>query len=108
MNDFNNTANASGLESTTYSFRAESPVDVANFILAIVQEGIFLIGSQMSSLILTGPLYSGEVTFQFESLSPLEEIRRVMRTIEDSHVMLQTLLPVPLSENRCERDFSIV
>jgi hypothetical protein len=102
MNDFNNTANASGLETTTYSFRAESPVDVANFILAIAREEMFFIDAQMNSL------NFGEVSLQFESPSTLEEIRRVIRTIDDSHVMFQTLLAVPLSENRCERDYNIV
>lgn len=37
-----------------------------------------------------------------------EEVLELIRSINDGHVMLQTLQPVPLSENSLERDYDRV
>ena len=44
---------------------------------------------------------------EFESTASLEEVRNVMRLVEDGHVMLQTLRPIPLNENSLDRDTSV-
>ena len=38
---------------------------------------------------------------------PLEELRALMRLQEDSHLMVQTVRPLPMSKNDLSRDWSV-
>ena len=37
----------------------------------------------------------------------LEQLQEALRSVEDAHVMLQTLRQVPLAENSLRRDYDI-
>ena len=88
------------LHMPTYSFRAECTVDVDHFLQALTALGI-------SATIQRVPdCQFPDVDVQLETLAPLDVIRNVMRKIEDSHVMCQTLRACPLAENTLQRDYS--
>ena len=90
----------------TYSFRSEYVPDAVVFlnrILEYIQEKELFF---TSLFIQTDPRVQ-ESLVQFQSKISLEELREILRNIEDSHVMLQTLRQIPLSQNKCDRDWSI-
>jgi hypothetical protein len=92
----------------TYSLRAECPADVARLILALTQKRLFVVGAQMTSPFTQDGGHTGEALFEFLTACTLDELRVVIRTLEDSHVMLQTLRALPLSSNKFERDYTLV
>lgn len=93
-------------EMKTYSFRAEYVPDAVKFLNNVLT---YISGRELyftSLLIVTDPRLQ-EPIVQFQSKISLEELREILRNIEDSHVMLQTLRPIPLSQNKCDRDWSV-
>jgi hypothetical protein len=86
-----------------FSFRAECLADVALFITATVEHG--QPGSLMNFRCNTADF--GEVLGEFDSTMSLEDLRGVLREIEDSHVLMQTLRQLPLAQNSGERDFNV-
>jgi hypothetical protein len=50
---------------------------------------------------------SGEIAVELHTPLGLDYLRGIMRQVVDGHVMLQTLRPIPLAENKLERDFTI-
>jgi hypothetical protein len=94
----------------TYSLRAECLVDIANFIkelcntdLCVEQVTIATESYIANDTVLPLP----EAKMQFVSAASLTELRDVIRTVTDGHVMLQTLRALPLSENKLERDYDL-
>lgn len=82
----------------TFSFRAESPLDVQRFLAAAEQSGIEMTISQHPDATL--PDVEVELTAAYADLMQLQEI---LMTVEDSQVMLETLRESPLAENSLER-----
>lgn len=85
-----------------YSFRAELPQDVGKLLYALSKRNIFFKYSKQ------GTSHLPDVYVELRTNATIEALRDTLRTIEDSHVMLQTLRALPLKENDLERDFSIV
>lgn len=46
-----------------------------------------------------------ESVFEMEIDTDIETLENLIRQVPDGEVMLQTLLPVPLKDNNCERDY---
>lgn len=93
---------------TRYSCRAETPVDVVRF-LAPMYDKCFDEGKQLGELtIIPFGVASPDCKVEFVSSYDLKELREVMQTVEDGHVMVETLRPVPLMLNSLERDRSFV
>lgn len=84
----------------TYSFRAEFPSDANAFLQQAYQKDItlthFIPDRDMP-----------DVVVQFSSEYSLEDFRAIMRTIPDSHVMIQTLQPKSIKDSDIERDYGI-
>lgn len=73
-----------------YAFRCEYPVDLARFILAVQDncpEGRYCKLQTASQLDPVTP----DLTVAIESNLSLAEIGNIMATIEDGHVMIETL-----------------
>ncbi len=85
----------------TLSFRAECEHDVRLLFEAILAEGFMLKRSIDRSQMFP------DVRVEITTSANLEEIMAIMRTIPDSHVMMQTLRAVPLNENSLEREFPV-
>jgi hypothetical protein len=86
----------------TYSFRAEVPVDVVAFKALLNREGV------VSDLNVVGGGELPDVKADMRADAPLERLQELMRQVDDGHVMLQTLRPVPLADNSLVRDFEII
>lgn len=88
------------------SFRAEFPQDVSEFRKAL--------WSLCDTHDLSRTIVATKHHYQFPTLEPfveiqstsvtMEDVRGLLEKIDDSHVMLETLRPVPLNENSMERD----
>lgn len=89
-------------ELLVYSFRAKSSQDVGKFLYALSQRNIFFKYSKQGSSNLP------DVYVELRTSATIEDLRDVLRTVKDSHVMLETLKALPLSEDNLERDISIV
>lgn len=90
-----------------YSFRAEGVCDVVNFchtLHHLVMERREHFGALQ---IKTDPTGFHECVVEFRSTLGLETLRGILRKQIDSHVMLETLRPVPLVENSLERDSNV-
>lgn len=85
-----------------FSFRAECFHDVQLFLDATTKNGT-------TTATIVKPDNNGfaDHEIEFQSMLPLEELREVMRSIADGHVMVQTLRQCPLSENSLERDKTV-
>ena len=89
-------------ELSVYSFRAELSQDVDKFLYALSQRNIFFKYSKQ------GSSHLPDICVELHTSATIEDLRDVLRTVKDSHVMLETLRALPLSENNLERDISIV
>lgn len=85
----------------TFSFRAECPHDVEMFVAGCEMVG-HPIDMQMQTI-------KGvpDVTGECQVDTSLHVLQNVLRGIEDSHVLVQSLRQVPLAQNSLERDHSI-
>ena len=91
---------------TRYSCRAETPVDVVRF-LAPMYDRCREDQKQLGELtIIPYPNVSPDCKVEFVSNYSLQELREVMQTVEDGHVMVETFRPVPLMLNSLKRDSS--
>lgn len=84
-----------------YSFRAECAHDVAQFQSACDVAGVTV------ALTLHPDELLPDVDVGMESPASLDELRNVMRKVEDGHVMLQTLRQCLLKDNSLALDFEI-
>ncbi len=82
---------------TIYSCRAELLQDAELFVKTIK-------GSLPVDVVQIVNLSMGEVAIEIESTAEIETLREVLRDQIDAHVMLETMRPIPLSENMLERD----
>lgn len=53
------------------------------------------------------PCYTPDVSVELNTTLFIEELRVILREIQDSHIMIETLRQVPLSENSLDRDRTI-
>lgn len=84
-----------------FSFRAECKVDVERFHQECARRGLLVTWAMQSDEI--GP----DVEVDAQSTASLAELRDVMHSVVDGHVMLQTLRECPLSQNTLERDYNL-
>lgn len=82
------------------SFRAECTNDVRLFKETVTKERLPI---QIQEVALS----LGEVAVELTTNLPKIEIVKVLRKQKDSHVMIQTLRAVQMSENSLERDYSL-
>lgn len=85
-------------EINTFSFRAECAEDVQVVIEAANLAGV-------AGVIVSREVHDGcvpDVEVEVKAAATLEQLRHVMRAIEDGQVMLQTLRQCPLAENSME------
>ena len=81
------------------SFRAETQTDVERLQDAVARAGHHtMIASQQT----TAPW--ADVDVQMKTAADLETVRDLMRTVDDGHVMVQTLRACPLKDNPLTRD----
>ncbi|WP_163575295.1 hypothetical protein [Halomonas faecis] len=86
----------------TYSFRAECDYDTQQFLRAIDLSGFTITG------LVIDPIDGlPDVQMQITTDASLEQLRDILRSITDSHVMLQTLRQAPLAGNSLKRDYEL-
>lgn len=85
----------------TYSFRAECDYDVSAFF-----HNAKKIAVETGSEFIDDGISNG-VGQQFRSSMSLETLRGILRLQQDSHVILQTLRPLPLNLNDLNRDYDL-
>ncbi|ELG7182132.1 TPA: hypothetical protein ACP3ZG_001625 [Pseudomonas aeruginosa] len=88
----------------TFSFRAEGENDVVQFLAAAEAHGLTVQGNGT-----VRPDADGlpDVDVEIQTSATLEQLQDVLRNLEDSHVMLQTLRQLPLDINSLERDYDL-
>lgn len=84
---------------SVFSFRAEFLEDFITFKNVCAEQGI----SFNATVYIDAKL--PDVCVEFEVDVAIEVLMTVLRSIVDSHVMLQTLEPLPLKDNPCKRDY---
>lgn len=91
-----------------FSFRAECAHDVTEFVVAAHKAGVAVVVTRLNPMMFneTDPMPDTTAEFYCHG-GALEQMRDVLRTIPDSHVMLQTIQQVRLKDNKLERDYSI-
>lgn len=83
-----------------FSFRGEFGQDVIVFKNRCKEEGIVI------KNITEDPYGSTpDVQVEIKTTASEDDILNVMRGIVDSHVMIQTLRPIPLADNNLERNY---
>jgi hypothetical protein len=80
------------------SFRAEFPIDVTRAIAKL-----FALDDALTIKSVKVDVIDSEV--ELWTRLELDLVLAALRTIEDSHVMVQTLHPCPLEENTLERNY---
>lgn len=93
----------------TFSFRAECEHDIAEFRKTLERHGIVAELREEKLLIEfhRGPDWMGDMKVELKTEATLEDLRAAMRDQIDTHVMIQSLRELPLSENDLDRDHSI-
>lgn len=94
---------------SVYSGRAECLHDVLTFLLKVRSPTVFVVKIQINDEYLTGsdgqPFVIPDKTFQFETNLTLDNLREIANSIEDCHVLAQTLRQCDLKDNSLDRDF---
>lgn len=85
----------------TFSFRAECQVDVDCFLQKSSDSNIKITVTKTVKDKDGFP----DVEIEFESEAKLEDLIKVMRGVQDGHVMYQTLRQVPLEQNNLHRNY---
>jgi hypothetical protein len=90
------------------SFRAECPADVMQVMhdLWFLRERYDIKSLRVNSTVEYSVALEPWVEISSDTI-PFEEIKKVILGVQDGHVMVQTLRPVPVNENSMERDRSI-
>lgn len=97
-----------GYAPNIFSFRAECAHDVTEFIVAAHKAGVPAVLTRVNPMMFNATDAMPDTTAEvFSNGGTLEQMREVMRTIPDSHVMLQTLRQVPLKDNSLEREYGL-
>lgn len=90
-------------EINTFSFHAGSADEVQAVIEAANLAGVV-------GIIVTREVHDGclpDVEVEIKAPATLEQMRHVMRAIEDGQIMLQTLRQCPLAANSMARDYDL-
>lgn len=87
----------------TASFRAECQLDVVRFYAAATEAGIPLKMS-ITPLQLTTGYDVPDVTVQVKTTATFAQVEAVVASLEDGHVMLETLRAYSLAHNSLERN----
>lgn len=93
---------------TIFSCRAETPVDVTNF-LKIAYDNCCEQNKNLGQLTITpfaGLDHYPDCKMEFTTNYDIVQLREMMNMVADSHVMIATLRPLPMLENSMERDHS--
>jgi hypothetical protein len=90
-----------------FSFRAECQHDVDSFIGACAV-AVIPVKTTVTPFTFADGHVLPDCFVELETDGTLEQLMDVIRTIQDGHVMLQTLANCPLSQNKCERNYSLV
>lgn len=85
-----------------FSFRAECLSDVFEFFKATCSQGIAVAYTEMKQVENLPDFH-----VQFATDANLEALRAACRTVEDGHVMLQTLRQCFLPENSLMRNYGL-
>lgn len=93
---------SSSAQSNIFSFRAECQSDVLKFFSASDA-----LGSDFQSTVNASEDGLPDVTVEIRTSATLEQLQDILRKIEDSHVMLQTLRQAPLEVNSLERNYDL-
>jgi hypothetical protein len=93
-----------GPEAPVYSFRAACPYDFDQFVRTAIDAGMAFSILQVTKGSITGFI---EPHVEIRTLVALDWLQAVMRSIDNGHVMLQTLRQLPLSENSMVRDYEL-
>lgn len=78
-----------------HSFAMEANIDLERFLRACAKAGVRV------------DLLKLDEGVEIATKASLDDLRQLMRWVDDSHVMIQNLRPCPLHENSLERDFDI-
>jgi hypothetical protein len=99
-----------------FSCRVECLRDIVAFFTVACNSGIYFENIVIKDVALEArsingikkqPMRIPDKDCEFTSWGTLEELREVCGLIVDTHVLIETLRPCPLSENSLERDRSI-
>jgi hypothetical protein len=88
-----------------FSFRAEVKHDVDMFVKLCKVKKVTIKITKCLCTSAHPDLPDREV--ELESENTIDELMEVLRGVDDSHVMMQTIRPVTLEENSLKRDFNI-
>lgn len=87
---------------TTFSFRAECDEDAVQFLAAAEA-----LGHTVNGTVHTDTDGLPDVDVEIQTSATLGQLQEVLRSMEDAHVMLQTLRQLPLDVNSLERDYDL-
>lgn len=92
----------------TFSCRFECTEDYTRFVIAANACGILVLTIELESFQSEkGGPKGPDVFVEFACEADLVPLRKIMQTIPDLHVGIQTLRQVPMKDNSMERDFSL-
>lgn len=93
----------------TYSCGVEFPVDLGRMLAANPTLVLYRVERDRPDPEDSGLRQELTLGYDIEFRTPytLDELREFLRTIDDTHVMRQTLRPVPLAENSLKRDWAV-
>ncbi|WP_146041534.1 hypothetical protein [Pseudomonas sp. DP16D-R1] len=83
---------------TVFSCRAECQDDVDAFIAAAKTPEVEMVVRAFADKVFP------DVEIEITCNTSKDELRNIMRGVEDGHMMRQTLRPLPISENSMEPD----
>lgn len=86
----------------TFSFRAECNGEAIQFFAAVEA-----LGYAVSVNVHKDADGLPDVEVEIQTDANLEQLQEALRTLEDAHVMLQTLRQLPLDANSLERDYDL-
>lgn len=95
------------VRSKIFSARAECVVDINNVVYKLDKMKAGLVLVKKEDLYEKPGILSGEVNAEFRFGTPFgyQQFLDVISSVEDAHVIHQTLLPVPADQNNMERDY---
>lgn len=85
-----------------YSFRAECQADAEK-----LRDRCTEVYIKMDMTIMPHGEGFPDVKVEMQTDASMNQLHDILRTMDDSHVMLQTLRQVPLAENSLERDHGL-
>lgn len=93
------------MELNTVSYRAECQGDVTTLNHTLLTKGLCHRITRYEPDLKLGEVL---VEMQVWNNCTIEDVKSVLRNQIDSHVLLETLRPVPMSDNTMERDRTMV